>query len=72
MKTLKLILLLVCVVLLVVLVLQNRTPVSVSFLWLSGTTPAVLLLFFTAAGGFVAGTLTALLIRNDRKSRPEQ
>ena len=61
MKTTKLVVLLVLVVALAAIVLQNTAPVQVSFLWMSGKAPAVLLLFLTASAGFTVGLLVALV-----------
>jgi len=69
-KTTKKVLLLVLAVSLAVVVLQNTAPIQVRFLWLSGEMPAVLLLLFTAAGGFVLGLLVALLSGNRARSQP--
>jgi hypothetical protein len=39
------------------------------FLWLSAEIPVVILLFLTAAGGFISGLLVALLIKGGAKSK---
>ncbi|MFO7785235.1 MAG: LapA family protein [Thermodesulfobacteriota bacterium] len=70
MRTFKLVSLLVLVIALVVIVLQNRAPWQVHFLWLTGHMPGILLLFLTAAAGFVAGVIATLLLqRGSKKNR---
>jgi len=69
MTKMKLMLVLVLVVALSALVLQNRAAVQVHFLWLTGEMPVVLLLFLTAAGGFVLGVLTSLLLKSRTKPK---
>jgi len=61
-KKLKLALLLVLAVCLLLVVFQNTVPVQVRFLWFAREMPAVILLVLTAAAGFVAGLLTAVLL----------
>lgn len=61
MKSRKLVLLLVLVVALAALVLQNQASWQVRFLWLTGDVPGIVLLFLTAAAGFIAGITVALL-----------
>lgn len=70
MKTIKISLLLVLAVALAVVVLQNTAPLQVRFFWLTGELPAVLLLFLTAAGGFILGLLVGLLVKRGSKSQP--
>lgn len=60
MKTAKMVALLVLVVLVVVVIMQNTDPVQMRFLWMTGQVPAVLLLFLTAAGGFIIGLIVTL------------
>lgn len=67
MRTFKLVSLLVLVIALVVIVLQNRAPWQVHFLWLTGHMPGILLLFLTAAAGFVAGVIATLLLQRGSK-----
>jgi uncharacterized integral membrane protein len=69
MRTMKLILLLILAVILTLLVAQNTAPVQMRFLWMIGEVPAVLLLFLTAAGGFILGLLAALLVKTGRKDQ---
>lgn len=54
---------------LMLLVVQNTAPVQARFLWMSAEIPAVVLLFLTAVGGFVAGLLATLLVK--RGSKPK-
>lgn len=54
---------------LVLVVLQNTAPVQARFLWLTAEVPAIVLLFVTAAGGFVAGLLVALLVKSSGASK---
>lgn len=69
MKTIKLVLLLLLVLGLMILVFQNQAPIEVRFLWMRGTVPAILLLFLTAASGFVLGLLAPLFVARRRSSR---
>jgi len=60
MKSIKLVL----VVALAAVVLQNQTPWQVRFLWLNGVVPdGIILLFLTAAAGFIAGLTVAFLVK---------
>jgi uncharacterized integral membrane protein len=63
MKLFKLLLLMVLVVVLSAVVLQNQASWQVSFLWLTGEVPGIILLFLTAAAGFIAGITAALLVK---------
>jgi uncharacterized integral membrane protein len=71
MKTIKLVILLILSLALVLVVAQNTAPTQAHFLWLSAQVPVILLLFLTAAGGFVAGLLVALLVKGDARSKQE-
>ncbi|MFO7768063.1 MAG: hypothetical protein R6W82_03780 [bacterium] len=64
MKQIRLVLLLVLVVTLAAVVLQNQAPWQVRFLWLNGEVPGIILLFLTAAAGFIAGITVALLVKH--------
>ena len=68
MNRMKLVVILVLAVALAVVVLQNTALIQVRVLWLTGEVPAVLLLFLTAAGGFILGLLVALLVKGGAKS----
>ncbi len=50
-------------------VIQNTAPVQARFLWMTAEIPAIVLLFVTAVGGFVAGLLAALLVKRGQHSR---
>lgn len=69
MKKVKLGLILIISLGLVLLVVQNTTPVPARFLWFTAEIPAILLLFLTAAGGFVLGMLVTLLVQRHKKSK---
>ncbi len=68
MKKVKLAFLLILSIALVLIVAQNTVPVQARFLWLKSEIPVIVLLFLTAAGGFVAGLLVALLLKKNTKS----
>ena len=68
MKKIKLVLLLTISLVLVLVVVQNTAPVNARFLWLTAEVPVIVLLFLTAAGGFVSGLLSALLVKSGAKS----
>lgn len=68
MKRIKLIFLLTISLALVLVVVQNTAPVNARFLWLTTEVPVIVLLFLTAAGGFVSGLLAALLAKSGAKS----
>ena len=68
MKKIKLILLLVLIAALTAVVLQNQEPWKVSFLWLSGELPGIVLLFLTALAGFFTGITVTLLMKHDAKT----
>ena len=59
MKKAKLIAILVIVCALVVVIVQNRSPVQAHFLFIAVEMPVILLLVLTAALGFVLGLLAA-------------
>ncbi|MDI1472163.1 MAG: LapA family protein [Thermodesulfovibrio sp.] len=71
MNTAKLICILVLVILLGIVFIQNLEPIKIHFLFITIEMPHILLLLFTAAGGFALGLLTALLNRSskDKKNR---
>ena len=70
MKTVKLVLILVLSLALVLVVIQNTASVQGRFLWFTAEMPAILLLFLTAAGGFVLGLFVALFVKSGAKSKP--
>lgn len=69
MKTVKLVMILVLAIALAAVVLQNQAPWQVRFLWLNGEVLGIILLFLTAAAGFIAGLTVALLVKCDAKQR---
>lgn len=71
MKSLKLVLLLVMVVALASLAIQNQASWQVRFLWLTGEVPGIILLFLTAAAGFIGGITIALLVKRGAKPQHE-
>ena len=68
MKRIKLVFLLTISLALALVVVQNTAPVNARFLWLTAEVPVIVLLFLTAAGGFVSGLLSALLVKSGTKS----
>lgn len=67
MNSIKLVLLLVLVVALAAVAFQNQGAWEVRFLWLTGEVPGIILLFLTAAAGFIAGITVALLVKRGAK-----
>jgi uncharacterized integral membrane protein len=63
MKTAKLIGILALVLVLGIVIIQNREPVRTHFLLITVEMPHVLLLLLTAAAGFALGLLVALFNR---------
>ena len=68
MKRIKLVFLLTISLALVLVVVQNTARFNARFLWLTADVPVIVLLFLTAAGGFVSGLLSALLVKSGTKS----
>ncbi|MBN2011026.1 DUF1049 domain-containing protein [candidate division KSB1 bacterium] len=66
MKSIKLVLLLALAVALAAVVLQNQAPWQVRFLWLDGEVPGIILLFLTAAAGFIVGITAAVLMKRGK------
>lgn len=50
------------------LVFQNQDSWQVKFLWYSGNIPAIVLLFLTAAAGFISGITVSLLMKHKGKN----
>lgn len=50
--------------LLLVFIVQNTAPVRARFFWFTADVPAIVLLVFAAAGGFISGILVALVIES--------
>lgn len=68
-KKAKLALLVTVSLALVLLVAQNTAPIQARFLWMTVETPAIVLLFLTAVGGFVSGLLVAILVKRDARPK---
>ncbi len=64
MKTAKLVSILTVIIALILLVVQNTSPVLARFLWFSAEMPAIMLLLLTAVGGFALGILVVLFMRS--------
>lgn len=69
MKAIKLTLILLLAIALAAVVLQNQASWQVRFLWLTGEVPGIILLFLTAAAGFIAGITVALLVKRGAKPK---
>ena len=67
MKSIKLVLLLALIIALAAVVFQNQESWQVRFLWMSGELPGIILLFLTAAAGFIAGITIALMVKHGGK-----
>ncbi|MDI6699320.1 MAG: LapA family protein [Candidatus Saccharicenans sp.] len=76
MRTARLIILIIVVILLAIIIIQNREPVKTHFLFATVEMPHILLLLITAAAGFVAGLMVALLserkkVRQEKSEQPQ-
>jgi uncharacterized integral membrane protein len=69
MKKLKLILIIIFTIAVALVILQNTARVQAHFLWFTAEVSVILLLFFTAGGGFVLGLFVALLKKGHAKSK---
>jgi uncharacterized integral membrane protein len=67
MKKVKMVVLLILVISLTAAVLQNQVAWQVRFLWMTGEVPGIILLFITAAAGFIMGIIAALLMKRGKK-----
>jgi uncharacterized integral membrane protein len=67
MKTAKLIGILALVLVLGIVIIQNRAPVQTHFLLITVEMPHILLLLLIAGGGFALGLLVALFNRSKPK-----
>ena len=65
-------LLVISLVLFIIFLLQNTGQMSVSFLFLDGNIPTVIVILVTTLGGFAAGYLTAWNSRRRWRKRQEQ
>ncbi|MBU1054724.1 MAG: LapA family protein [Proteobacteria bacterium] len=67
MKTIKQVLVLTISIALVLVAVQNTAPIQARFLWFTTEMPVILLLFLTAAGGFILGLIVSLLAKSGTK-----
>ena len=51
---------------LALIIIQNTAPVQTRFLWFTAELPAIVLLFLTAAAGFVSGLLAAFMMSSGK------
>jgi uncharacterized integral membrane protein len=72
MKTVKLIVIVILVVILGIIIVQNREPVPTHFLLVSVKMPLILLLIITAGAGFVVGVLSALVIGASKEKQEKE
>ncbi len=70
MKKLKIILIITFSIAIALLILQNTARVQAHFLWFTAEVPIIVLLFFTAVGGFILGLVVALLNKSNVKPKP--
>jgi len=70
MKKLKLILIIIFTIAVAMLILQNTARVQAHFLWFTAEIPIIILLFFTAMGGFVLGLFVAFFKKGNAKPKP--
>jgi uncharacterized integral membrane protein len=69
MKKMKIILISIFGIAIALVILQNTARVQAHFLWFTAEISVIVLLFFTATGGFLVGLLVALLKRSNAKSK---
>ncbi len=67
MRRMKLALILGLSLALVLVVVQNTSPIEGRFLWFSAEVPAILLLVLTTTGGFILGLLVAIFYQREKK-----
>ena len=67
MRKLKIITASILVILVAIMVVQNREPVATHLLFATVVMPHAVLIFITAAVGFVLGVLLALSVNTRRK-----
>ncbi len=51
---------------LALIIIQNTAPVQTRFLWFTAELPAIVLLFLTAAAGFISGLLAAFMMNSGK------
>lgn len=69
MKKLKIGLMIAISVGIALLILQNTARVQAHFLWFTAEIPIIVLLFFSAVGGFVLGLIVAFFSKGNVKSK---
>ena len=67
MRNLKIITASILVILVAIMVVQNREPVATHLLFATVVMPHAVLIFITAAAGFALGVLLALSVNTKRK-----
>ena len=67
MRNLKIIIASILVILVAIMVVQNREPVETHLLFATVVMPHAVLIFITAATGFALGVLLALSVNSRRK-----
>lgn len=72
MNTVRLVGILILVVVLGIVIIQNRAPVQTRFLLITIEMPQILLLLLTAGAGFALGLLVALFTRGKPKSEKSE
>lgn len=70
MKKIKMIIILIISIAIALIILQNTARTQAHFLWFTAEIPMIVLLFFTALGGFVLGLFVALFKRGNTKYKP--
>jgi uncharacterized integral membrane protein len=70
MKKLKIILIITFSIVIALIILQNTARVQAHFLWFTAEVPIIVLLFFTAFGGFILGLVVAFLKKDNAKPKP--
>jgi uncharacterized integral membrane protein len=70
MKKLKIILIITFSIVIALIILQNTARVQAHFLWFTAEVPIIVLLFFTAVGGFILGLVVAFLKKDNAKPKP--
>ena len=69
MKKLKMIVIIMFSIGIALVILQNTARVQAHFLWFTAEISVIVLLFFTAMGGFILGLFVALLKKGNAKSK---
>lgn len=66
----KIILIITFTIVIALIILQNTARVQAHFLWFTAEVPIIVLLFFTAVGGFILGLVVAFLKKDNAKHKP--